>query len=122
MSSIRLKNHDRSIRVLTDVRYVPKLKKNLISSGDLKSKGLVMIIRDRVLNVISDTLLVMKGTRKNNLYYYNNSIVIRVVATGSSSDEDSDITSLWHRYLGLIVGIVSKYRHDPSKEHWQAVK
>ena len=117
IGSIRLKNHDRSMRVLTDVRYVPKLKKNLISLGDLKSKDFVMIIRDGVLNVISDAFLVMKDTRKNNLYYYNSSIVIGVVATGSSNGEDSEITSLWHRCLGLAVGVVSKYRHDPSKGH-----
>ena len=33
MSSIRLRNHDGSIRVLIDVQYVTKLKKNLISLG-----------------------------------------------------------------------------------------
>ena len=43
MSSIQLRNHDGSIRVLTDVQYVSKLKKNLISLGVLKSKGLVLI-------------------------------------------------------------------------------
>ena len=57
MSSIQWRNHDGSIRVLTNVRYVPKLKKNLISLGALESKGLVAIIRDGVLNVISDPLL-----------------------------------------------------------------
>ena len=31
MGSIWLRNHDGLIRVLTNVRYVPKLKKNLIS-------------------------------------------------------------------------------------------
>ena len=44
MGSIRLRNHDGSIRVLTYVRYVPKLKKNLISLGALEFKGLVVII------------------------------------------------------------------------------
>ena len=62
-------------------------------------------------------LLVMKGTRKNNLYYYNGSIVIRVVAMVSGSDEDLDITSLWHRRLGPIVIVVSSYRHDSGKGH-----
>ena len=48
MGSIRLRNRDGSTRVLIDVRYVPKLKKNLISLGALESKGLFMIIRDEV--------------------------------------------------------------------------
>ena len=94
MGSIRLRNHDGSIRVLTYVRYVPKLKKNLISLGALESKGFVMIIRDEVLNVSLDALLVMKGTRRNNLYYYNGSTGIGVVAMVSGSGEDSQITSL----------------------------
>ena len=66
MSSIRLRNHDASIRVLIDVRYVSNLKKNLISLGALESKGLVVIIRDGVLDVISDSLLAIKGIRRNN--------------------------------------------------------
>ena len=117
MGSIRLRNHDELIRVLTNVRYVPKLKKNLISLRALESKGLVMIIRDGVLNVILDALLVMKDTRRNNLYYYNGSTMIGVVATISSSSEDLEITSLWHRCLGPVVGVVSRYRHDPNKGH-----
>ena len=44
MGSIWLRNHDGSIRVLTNVWYVPKLNKNLISLGALESKGLVVII------------------------------------------------------------------------------
>ena len=96
MGSIQLRNHDGSIRVMTYVWYVPKLKKNLISLGALESKGLVVIIQDGVLNVISKAPLVMKGTRRNNLYYYNGSTVVGVVATISSCGEYSEITGLWH--------------------------
>ena len=97
---IRLRNHDGSTRVLTDIRYVLKLKKNLISLGTLESKGYVVIIQDGVLKFISSALMVMKGTKRNNLYYYNGSIVTGVVATVSSNDKDSEITSVWHRCLG----------------------
>ena len=113
-----MRNHDGSIRVLTDVQYVPKLKKNLISLRALESKGLVVIIRDEVLNVISGALLVMKGIRRNKLHYYNGSTMIGVVATISCSDKDLEITSLWHRHLGLVVGVVNMYMHDPGKGHW----
>ena len=34
VGSIRLRNHDGLSRTLTDVRYVPDLKKNLISVGE----------------------------------------------------------------------------------------
>ena len=117
MGLIRLRNHDGSIRVLIDVRYILKLKKNLISMGALESKGLVVIFRDEVLNVILGDLLVMKGTRTNNLYYYNGGTLIGVVTTISGRDEDPEITSVWHRHLGPIVGVVSRYMPDPGKGH-----
>ena len=44
IGSISLKNHDGSTRVLTDVRYIPKLEKNLISLGTLESKGFTIIM------------------------------------------------------------------------------
>ena len=100
MGSFQFKNHDGSIRVLIDVQYVLKLKINLISLGALISKGLVVAFRDGVLNVISGALLVMKGTRRNNLYYYNGSTVIGVVTMVSGSDKDLEITSLCHKRLG----------------------
>ena len=68
-----------------------------------------MIIQNEILNVISDALLVMKDTRRNNLYYYNGSTVIGVVTKVSDNDEDSKITSLWHRHLGPAIGVVCRY-------------
>ena len=88
MGLIQLRNHGGSIRVLIDVWHVQKLKTNLISLEALKSKGLGVIIRNEVLNVISNTLLVMKGIKRNNLYYYNGNTGIGVVATISGSSED----------------------------------
>ena len=64
----------------------------------------------------------MKGIRRNNMYYYNGSTVLGVVATVSGTDENLEITSLWHRCFRLAVGLVSRYRHDPGKGHGKAVK
>ncbi|KAE8732040.1 F-box/kelch-repeat protein [Hibiscus syriacus] len=99
MSSIRLKNQDGSTRVLTDVRYVPSLKKNLISLGAVESKGSVVTMRDGVLKVTYGALVMMKGIRKNNLYYYQGSTIIGAVAAASGVD-DLDATQLWHMRLG----------------------
>ena len=86
VGSVHLKNHDGSTRVLTDVRYVPNLKKNLISLGALESKGLVVTMRDGILKATSGALVMMKGTRRNNLYYYEGSTVIGTAATAASSN------------------------------------
>ncbi|KAE8675008.1 hypothetical protein F3Y22_tig00111708pilonHSYRG00539 [Hibiscus syriacus] len=96
---IRLKNQDGSIKVLTDIRYVPSLKKNNISLGVLESKGSVVTMRNGVLKVTSGTLVMMKGIMKNDLYYYQGSIIIGAVATASGGD-NLDTTQLWHMRLG----------------------
>ncbi|KAG8492732.1 hypothetical protein CXB51_010465 [Gossypium anomalum] len=85
--------------VLTDVRYVPSLKKNLISLEALESKGSVVTMRDEVLKVTSDALVILKGIRKNNLYYYQGSTVIGAVAA-TSGNKELDSMQLWHMKLG----------------------
>ncbi|GMI79054.1 hypothetical protein HRI_001574700 [Hibiscus trionum] len=99
IGSIRLKKQDGSTRVLTDVRYVPSLKKNLISLGALESKGSIVTMRDGILKVTSGALVIMKGIRKNNLYYYQGSTVIGAVAAASGEDK-LDSSQLWHMRLG----------------------
>ncbi|KAG8499853.1 hypothetical protein CXB51_006283 [Gossypium anomalum] len=100
VGTVQLKNHDGSIQVLTDVRYVPSLKKNLISLGALESKGLTITLRDGLLKVVARELTVMKGTRRNNLYFLNGSTVIGSISTVSAKDVDSKATRLWHMRLG----------------------
>ncbi|KAG9455031.1 hypothetical protein H6P81_007935 [Aristolochia fimbriata] len=100
IGSIKLQNHDGSIRILRDVWYVPKLKKNLISLGTLEAKGLVVTMRDGVLKVTSEALVMLNGERKNNLYYYQgNTVVGTAVAVTSSSKKDVEATKLWHMQL-----------------------
>jgi len=51
------------VRELKKVRYVPQLKRNLISVGALKTLGLVASIRDGVLKMTKGSMVVMKGIR-----------------------------------------------------------
>jgi len=73
---------------LKEVRYVPQLKRNLISIGALEALSLVISIRDGVLKMIKDSMVVMKGVRQNNLYYLKGSTITGQVETSSSSDND----------------------------------
>ncbi|KAG6408078.1 hypothetical protein SASPL_131081 [Salvia splendens] len=63
IGSIKLRNQDESTRILKDVRYVPQLKKNLISLGALESKGIVVMMRDRILKATSRALVMLKGSK-----------------------------------------------------------
>ncbi|KAG8502473.1 hypothetical protein CXB51_000399 [Gossypium anomalum] len=100
VGTVQLKNHDGSIQVLTDARYIPSLKKNLISLGALESKGLTITLRDGLLKVVAQELTVMKSTRRNNMYFLNGSTVIGSTSTVSAKDVDPEATRLWHMRLG----------------------
>ncbi|KAH9687230.1 hypothetical protein KPL70_014688 [Citrus sinensis] len=81
ISTIQLKNHDDSIQVLTDVRYVPSLKKNLISLGVLESKGLTITLRDGLLKVVAGALTTsrkVKRLRSDNGGEYKNDPFLQI--------------------------------------------
>lgn len=86
-------------RVLTDVRYIPNLKKNIISLGVLEFKDFTIIMWDRVLKIVSGALVLIKGIKKNNLYYLQGNTVIRAIATISWENKDYKIARLWHMHL-----------------------
>ena len=100
IGSISLKNHDGSTRVLTDVQYIPKLEKNLISLGTLESKGFTIILQNGILKVVLGALVVMKGIRRNNLYLYQGSTTVGTAAAVSEEDKVAEMSRLWHMRLG----------------------
>ena len=75
IGTVRIKMFDRMVRELKEVRYVPQLKRDLISIGALKTLGLVVSIIYDVLNMAKGSMVVIKGTRRNNLYYLKGSTV-----------------------------------------------
>ena len=85
MGTVRIKMDDGIVRELKEVRYVPQLKRNLISVGVLKALGLVVSIRDGVLKMTKGSMMVMKGVRWRNLYYLKGSTVTGLVETSISS-------------------------------------
>ena len=99
IGSISLKNHDGSTRLLIDVRYIPKLEKNLISLGTLESKGFTIILQNGILKIVSRALVVMKGIRRNNLYLYQGSTIVGTAAAVSVADKVDKMSRLWHMRL-----------------------
>ena len=63
MGTVKLKMHDGVVRTLGEVRYVPVLKKNLISSGALDTSGYKIMLEGGVLKVLSSALAMMKGKK-----------------------------------------------------------
>ena len=61
MGTVCIKMDDGTVQELKEIRYVPQLKRNLISIGALKTLDLVVSIRDGVLKMTKDSMMVMKG-------------------------------------------------------------
>ena len=89
---------DGVIRDLTDVRYVPQMKKNIISVGAVESKDLKLTLENGILKIANGSMIVMKGARDRNLYYLKGSTVTSALT--ASVDSDDDTTKLWHMRLG----------------------
>ncbi|KAH9657232.1 retrovirus-related pol polyprotein from transposon TNT 1-94-like protein [Citrus sinensis] len=96
IGTIRLKMFDGMVRELREVRYVPALKKNLISVGALEVKGYKVTIEDGIMKFTHGAMVILQGVRRHNLYYLK----------GGTTDEaniveaHSDTTKLWHVRLG----------------------
>ncbi|XP_024030318.1 uncharacterized protein LOC112094206 [Morus notabilis] len=98
IGSIRLKMWDGTEKVLQEVRYIPNLKRNLISLSSLDQKGYCYKAKDGVLKVIKGALLVMKGVLKQGLYILQGSTISGEVDAVTSSKKDE--TELGHKRLG----------------------
>jgi hypothetical protein len=114
IGTIHLKMHNGIVKTLTEVRYVPDLKKNLFSLEVLESSGYKIIMHGRVLKAICGVLDALKCTRKGNLYFLDKSTVTgRVVISKSFKDDEADNSRLWHvrlRHAGekALRGLVKK--------------
>ena len=102
IGSIRLRNQDRSIRILTGVHYVPNLMRNLISVGTIELKGFEVREKDGIMRIISSALVIMKGIwKRNNVYYFLGSTIIGTAAVAASiDDQGAEATRLLHMRLG----------------------
>ena len=75
IGTVLFKTSDAMVQELKDMRYVPQLKRNLISIGALKALGHEVPIRDGVLKMIKASTIILKDVRHNNLYYLKGSTV-----------------------------------------------
>lgn len=99
IGSIRLRMHDGSSNILQQVRYVPELKRNLISLGTLESIGYSFKSENGIMKVLKGSLVVMKAMRKNSLYILLGNTILGGAA---SVEKHVDKTLIWHQRLGHI--------------------
>ena len=91
IDTVKIKMFDGIVRVLSNVRHVPDLKKNLISLRVLEDLGYSYLSKGGIMKITKGTLMVMKGQKVSTLYrLIGNTVVERVVVTTlmeSSTDD-----------------------------------
>ena len=97
VGTVSLKMYDDMVRELTQVRYVPKLKRNLISIFMLDQIGCVIKAGKKILKVVKGSIVIMKGTKLNGLYVLNRQTII---GEASVTENSEDKARLGHLRLG----------------------
>ena len=68
IGTVRVRMFDGIVRILTNVKHIPELEKNLVSLGYLERSGYSFSSRARsgVLNISNGAMVVMRGRRLDN--------------------------------------------------------
>ncbi|KAK2984965.1 hypothetical protein RJ640_003699 [Escallonia rubra] len=102
IGTIKIKMFDGIVRTLGDVRYIPDLKKNLISLGTLDSIDCRISIKGGVMKVSKGAMMIMKGQKIRNLYKLIGNTVIGGASVSTHVGSSNDNSELWHKRLGHL--------------------
>ncbi|KAH9783426.1 hypothetical protein KPL71_009306 [Citrus sinensis] len=80
---------------LKEVRFVPALKKNLISVGALEAKGYKVTIEDGIMKFTHGAMVILQGVRRHNLYYWKGGKKTRV-KFGTANHDTREILEYVH--------------------------
>jgi hypothetical protein len=95
IGKVQIKKNNGNQWLLKEVRHVPDLRKNLISTRQLVSEGCISIFIDKAWKVTKGSLVIEKGEKVGTLYLCtgNTNYSISLASTGVD-------TTLWHHRLG----------------------
>jgi hypothetical protein len=68
VGTVRFRMWDGVIRTVTGVRYVPGIRRGIVSLSELDSHGYELRIRDGYMDVLRGDMAVIRGTRRGGLY------------------------------------------------------
>jgi hypothetical protein len=100
LDSMVMQGQHQEDKVLTDVYYIPKLKSNIISLGQLEERGCEVSLKNGRLNVLDPegTLLISAPRTGNKLYIIKLGLVNPICFLMKHNDE----AWLWHGRFGHL--------------------
>nr|GEZ73733.1 retrotransposon protein, putative, Ty1-copia subclass [Tanacetum cinerariifolium] len=101
IAKVRLQLKDGSSFVLHNVRYIPELKRNMISLGTLEKEGYTVKLQSGKIKVINGSRIVLSRTRRDNCVYYLDGHAVAGEINASVEEKDS-LAKVWHKRLGHI--------------------
>jgi len=96
IGNIRMRMFDGQVRILTNVRHIPDLKKNLLSLRALEAQEYKFSGVYGGVRVTRGSMTILKGEQAANLYKLIESIT---VDEASTAIEKENTTRLWHMRL-----------------------
>ncbi|KAK0606563.1 hypothetical protein LWI29_000689 [Acer saccharum] len=88
IGSVAIRMYDGLVTVLKDVRYVPNLKRNFISLGVLDEEGYCYEAERGILKVSRESLVILRGEKRNCLYVLKGETVTVPAAIGLVTPEE----------------------------------
>ncbi|GJS54337.1 retrotransposon protein, putative, ty1-copia subclass [Tanacetum coccineum] len=101
IGKVRVQLRDGSSFVLNNVRYIPELKRNLISLATLEKEGFTIKMQSDKVKVINGSRVVLSGTRRDNWVYLLDGHAMASELNASVEEKDS-LAQVWHKRLGHI--------------------
>ncbi|GJR24430.1 retrovirus-related pol polyprotein from transposon TNT 1-94 [Tanacetum coccineum] len=101
IGKVRVQMKDGSSFVLENVRYIPELKRNLISLGTLDREGYTVKLQNGRVKVIKGSLMVLSGTMNGNYVYSLDGWAESSEASVGIQEKES-LAQVWHKCLGHI--------------------
>lgn len=100
LGSVIMEGRDQQHKVLTNVYYIPKLKSNIISLGQLEEAGCDVRLRNGRLTVVDQegTLVISVPRTNNRLYTLKNAVVAPICLHMKMEDQ----SWLWHARFGHL--------------------
>lgn len=93
IGKVKILNPDESVVILTDVRYIPSMAKNLISYGQLEKNGCYYEGKDFPVRFYKENQKVISGKYKDSLYYLQGHVIKGEAAVVRTP---VNLTNRWH--------------------------